>query len=128
MTSEMKNQIFKTLDLFDTKEFEEVKKMKAFSYIKDFKSVYNEWRQAYLKCQGQHINISLEEYCKDVERRAKDEITQEQVKIAILMKRNNCKSTKIAKETGIKYQKLHAVFADARMHELLEIKEKRNES
>ena len=125
MTDKMKNQIFKSLDLFDTKEFEEVQRMKAFSYIKDFKSVYNEWRQAYLKSKGQRINISLEEYCKDVERRAKDEITQKQVKIAILMKRNNCKSTKIAKETGIKYQKLHAVFADARMHELLEIKEEK---
>ena len=122
MTDKMKNQIFETLDLFDTKDFEEVQRMKAFSYIKDFKSIYKEWRKIYLKTKMQHTKITLEEYCEDVANRAKSEITKEQVEQAIIMRRKNYKESEIAEITGIKYQKLNGMFGAARVFGLLEIK------
>ena len=124
----MKSEIFKSLDLFDNKEFDYVANMKAFYRIKDFKSIYKEWRQAYLKTKIQHIDISLEQYCEDTANKAKIKITPEQVKKAILMKADKHRHGEIAKVTGIAYSKLNYIFGNANMHGLLEIKEKRNEN
>ena len=82
MTTEMKLEIFKSLDLFDNKEFDYVANMKAFYRIEDFKSVYKEWRQAYIKGKVKTEKINLDSYSKRIARRSRKKVTPEQIKKA----------------------------------------------
>ena len=128
MTTEMKSEIFKSLDLFDNKEFDYVANMKAFYRIKDFKSIYKEWRQAYIKGKVKTEKINLDNYSKIIASKSRKKVTPEQIKKALLMRLDNYKAKDISKSTGLNMSKIDRLFSNAKLYGLLEIKEKRNES
>ena len=128
MTTEMKLEIFKSLDLFDNKEFDYVANMKAFYRINDFKSVYKEWRQAYIKGKVKTEKINLDNYSKRIASKSRKKVTPEQIKKALLMRLDNYKAKDISKSTGLNISKIDRLFSNAKLYGLLEIKEKRNES
>lgn len=121
----MKEEIlFEFFDKNINLQFDEVikilpKKALKLKYSK-LKEIYSKWRNQYLLRDTKKDVMTLDEFCYMKAIKALKVTIPEDVKSAILMKKENYKAIEIEQFTGISKARLRNIFADAYIHGLLE--------